>query len=461
MYLKTCIFAVCACLGGCISPSFYNPDADYVPEFKRVYSSWSATRVVSFSQPLQDRRVTFSYRDAKLVDVLRYLANECGVSAICAESLDSRPCTVEVRDETVSAVMSYLAKRYDVQITCDGRFYYIGRVSNSDKTVLVMPVYRLKDSEWKDLTSPLLSENGKVAVADGILVCCDYGTVTGRMARAVEQINSADIGCYIVQLWVLSLERDDARELGMDLTPTGDISAVLASGKVSSALGASIAGKLQYLCSRKHDDISCNTLFLLNDGAEGSFVRGVKVPIAKTSVSNQGAVSVIGYDYTQTGLQLSASVRSLSPDRVRMVLDVSNSSIQSYVGAAPQTLNQQLKCSPVVHVGDVYLLGSLDIRGSGKTEYLAGLKLSKSVGAVQVWGRVYRISDLQGAQIVGGAEGGTPSGGRLKTDSPGQGTSLFLQPLSAATPAPSSAIPVPASTATAAPVSVGMDHQHP
>ena len=390
------------------------PPPPAVPPFADIYTQWQASQVAAMPDSL-GKTVSCSFRDAPLLDVLRFISNTSGVSVICSESLDESTVSLECVNQSVADVLGYLAKRFDTQITSDGRFFYLGKISDTDKGVFVSAVRRLRDDDWLKLISPLLSRDGKASVVDGVLVVSDFGSVLSRVFRTVSDIQTADIGSYVVQLWVLSLEKNEASELGMALVPSGDISAALASAGHASAYSFALAGRLNYLLTRKHDDLSCNALFVLSDGAQGSIVRGVKVPIPKKTVSTYGTVQISGWDFVQTGLQLKASCRSLSADRCRVGLDISNSTIQQYIGDAPQTLEQTLSCSPIVRSGAVYLAGQMDTVSRSASVYAFGRSASGVAGVVQVWLRVYRIADTSGSvSPVGGTKGGTPLGGRIK-----------------------------------------------
>ena len=328
------------------------------------------------------------------------LASRVPVSVAWDERLDSLLVTVEAQDQEVGEILSIVARCAGVQVTVSGSNYFLGAVRPEDKGVLVRRVLRLDVEGIRGCVSCLLSESGKIqAFSDGLLVVGDRVEVLSRLNDLLDQVEGAPSATWVVQVLWVGVSRQKLRELGLDQSPTLTLAANFALSSAAGPAGAATATEaLSSLVRASWQDdgveVFADPLLLCMDGSKVSYVRGQQVPVPQSVVSDQGTVSTAGYTIIQTGFQLHLAVRECGVGAARCSVDVSDSSVSTYVAAAPVVNSEAANFDVVVKSGGAYLLGSL--RRVQKREHvgisnLFGFRREIDDQAGEVWLRCYRV----------------------------------------------------------------------
>lgn len=350
--------------------------------------------------------MTLSADGMPLAAFLRYLSDQGGVSVVAEEGFDTAPVTIDARDQPVSAVLGAVARRLGVQLTRSGSLYFLGALRPEDRGVLVRKVTRLGGPELAQAVTVLLSEFGRAtAYPDGLVVVGDRVEVLQRVTELLDSIESAPSESWAVQLHVVSITRSEASDLGLDVVPELEIAArfAAASGTLltpgsPTGTGATLAGGLTAILraerERRGVRMVADPLFVLVDGEEGTFRNGERVPVPRRTVSPEGTVTTLEFQYEQTGLDLRVTLRDLGAGRAMATVDVELSDIVGFIENAPRVRNQQFHTQAVLATGGVYLLGALrrDDENHGTLGVLGTRKTkADSEQVVQVWARAYRI----------------------------------------------------------------------
>lgn len=362
------------------------------PEFIDYYEQQKQKeRVGAQKQARDETLLTISTQDMPLTEFLRWLSNETGISVVCAETIDTRPVTVDIVKQGVDGILSVVARRLGVQVTRTANVYYIGDLRIEDKGVLVRRVSRLTGPEIIESIMTLLSENGRVAgYDDGLVIVGDKVEILQRVAELIEGVENAPSDSWFVQVFLLSFHNDNLLSFGVDLSldaayQKGLFSQdIIKDGFLSAAISASQEEKLVSLIS--------NPFFVMADGSTAFYVSGQNVPIPKKAVSDAGTITTTGYEYQQTGLQFKLSLRQVQQDKAFISLYFESSAIADYVEAAPVTLAEKFESAFNINSAVPYLVGS--IRTDKKSDKLSGWLSQQTSGSgdtLQIWCKAYKI----------------------------------------------------------------------
>lgn len=152
-----------------------------------------------------------------------------------------------------------------------------------------------------------------------------------------------------------------------------------------------------------------NGSFLLpSDSREGTIERRERIPIRLNSVSTSPGASVASSSLQtyKVGLSVKASVREVSDELVRLVVNCSSSDLTEFTGdGLPRIKTDEVDVSADVVNGGVYLLGSLrrESLTAGRGKWLQwGDKVQRDGAVVQVWARVFRVGVPVERELPGG-----------------------------------------------------------
>jgi type II secretory pathway component GspD/PulD (secretin) len=387
-------------------------------EFRDLYAKLSRIEPETVVRIEPGRLVTLSADGMQLAEFVRSLSDQTGVSVVVSDRLDDKRVTLDVKQVEIGMVLDMLARRMGVQVSRNGDVFFIGELRPEDRGVLVHKVRRLTRDEIVQIASVYSSDTGRLHVTDdGLLIVGDRVAVLDRIREMVERVEAVPVDTWVFQLHMVSMRRDDMSEFGFDVLPAADVAltfARAAGGDLTST--ATAAASLQAILradrERSSVDIVAEPMLLVAEGQTGSFIDGENVPVPRRSVSDQGTVTTVGFDFFQTGLEVEVIPRELAYDRGRFDIRVSIADITGFVNDAPIVNRQQLDIVLTAASGGVYLIGSLD-RGkrfnATTTAFQTVKKQDSESSVVQVWLRAYRIDGGGGIARRSEAETGDPS----------------------------------------------------
>lgn len=333
--------------------------------------------------------------------MIRQLSRHFRASIVCAAELDSAPCNVDLVNVTLSEALRAVARRCHSELTRLGSVWQIGILSREDRAVLVRRVNRLDKSQLDSLLSTVQSDLGAaVAYNDGVIVFSDRVEAITRLNGVLDQLETVESAAWVVQLYLLSFSDSDLQRLGLDVTPSLDLSARLAhaSGATSSASAAALAltAALDVSASKEKRAVVAQPLFIVHDGDTAKIDRIESIPIPRKTVSDQGTVSTSGFETIQAGLIIQCTVREQGKDSAKLSYAAELSRITGFVeNSAPIVSRERIESFASIQSGGTYLLGSLE-RDDRSAAESAGLSLRQhktdEKRVFQLWGRAYRIA---------------------------------------------------------------------
>ncbi len=262
----------------------------------------------------------------------------------------------------IRSLAMQLEEKQDV-IRRDKNVYLIGQATHDDMVVRVYHIAGESAESYKSAFSALLSSQAKVAVVNDTLVCKDIPTGIANVDLLFNSITSAR-GQYVVEVKFVEVNRSWAKSYGLKFENLGklDLNAVFGGGVESST---AIAG-LQLSALLDANETQNGAVLVTTqrvhciEGKDSDMQVGQTVPIAKKSVSDNGTVTTTDFEYVDTGMLLSVSVRSESDGNLRVSVKPEQSSIIGYIEGAPIRARRRLDTTAVIKAGGVVVVGGFD-----------------------------------------------------------------------------------------------------
>lgn len=353
--------------------------------------------------------VEISAKEMPVSDFLRLLSAKYSIALMWSEGMDKRLVSIEAAGVPLDEVLTGMARRFAVSLERVGRSWYVGEFRNEDRAYLVRKTSRLSKEALLAAVQVVLTDAGRAQVfEDGLLVCSDRSENLRRVVAVLEDVEAARSDAWVIQLFLLSTTKSATRELGVDTQALVDLSYTFAKDSIASVVspvsipnGVHLASKFDAVlrASASRDDVKLlgKPLFLVSDGQTSKLTSGLKVPIARKTVSDQGTVETAGYDYIQSGFESEVKIREGGNGTVFLSLNLSMGQITGYVESAPIQSQDQFNTVVCLASSGVYLLGALD-----RDEYRSGAsgimeplllkrQTEKRASQLQIWARLYRV----------------------------------------------------------------------
>jgi len=323
----------------------------------------------------------------------RILSDKFSIGMVYAESLSNKVITSEFKDTDLISVLNVISRQLSVDIVRVGNTYFIGALRPEDRGILVRRVLGYDSSELQGIVSSMLSTTGKSSVMSksSVVVVADHESVVRRISEMLDYLDSIDSSTWILQLCFVILRKDALTEAGFDVTSSGTISYNISENSVDMK-DFKLDGILNLMQNSTFADIYASPMLLVRDGTTAHWKDGKRVPIPKKTVSNYGVVTVSGYDYTDVGFLVEATVRQ-SKRGGRVTLKIEKSDIASYVEEAPLTTQSVYEIDIDMEPLTPYLLGELSLFKTLDTQdNILNFGRDKGKSVIQLWGQLYRIS---------------------------------------------------------------------
>ena len=429
-----------------------NSMADYtMPKFKDIYQNLLSAEKHQVSDNVDEpKTLTLSVNQMPLREFLLDINNRTGVSIICDMNLDDKPVTLDVVNMEIGDILSAVARRCGADVIVQNNLYYMGSLQAEDRGFLVRKVRRLNADDIEKVLSSLISDQGRVfASGDGLIVVGDRVRLLQRINSMLDELERQPANTWIVQMYLIANTTKGEREFGLDTSinagishtssrergrssnstsdrtrttkgnsslesidndPSSrsrlnsivddisnlDISAAFANSASKLVSDTEFRAVLKAARSSSDFDVLAEPMMLVVDGGEAKIRDGEKIPIPQKTVFETGTVTTVGYEYIDTGILVSSSIREMTQSTASCTLSIDITQINGYVEGAPITIGQSFSTTTVLESGGTYLIGSMSKSATTKDKSGAivntffGNKYSD--GVIMIWLRCYRIN---------------------------------------------------------------------
>lgn len=378
----------CICLPGCSLVKEIPQEDPFRILYDQLEAMPKSNDIQSDSMPL----LTFSAYQMPLALFSRVISDSFGIGVVFGDDLAAKTITAEFKDTDLSTVLTVVSRQIGVSVVKIGNTYFLGQLSESDRGILVRRILNYDTADLRSAVSSMLSGSGKYQVlANNVVLISDNDFVLRRVSEAIDYMEGISSDCWIIQLYFVNLRKDALLDAGFEVQSSGKISYNISNSEVS-AEDLKLDGFFNALMNSSYADMYASPMFIMRDNKVGKWQDGQRVPVPRKTVSDYGTVTTVGFDYVQTGVEVSASVRESSIGGV-LALDISLSDISSYVEYCPVV--SQSACNVEVDMlsDRLYLLGELQKYTDLDTQKNT-LQFGASRGRVvlQVWGKIYKIA---------------------------------------------------------------------
>lgn len=348
-----------------------------------------------------------------MVDFARHLSNLAGVSIIMEQSLDRSPVSIDVVEQPVGHVLSYVARRLGREVTRTGSLYFVGQLTEADKGVLVRRVQGLDSKGVQQAVSVLLSPDGKIAsFSNGLLVVGDRIDSLSKIEDMLRQLETQESPVWCVQLLEVVYTEEAAEVFRLDVAPTVQLAAAYASGPVlgGTALPAaafnggdvsSMVGISALLEASKTETgvaIGGRAMFLLADGETGRLKNGERFPILTTTTLTETRTQSEQVSFEQVGTEIEIGCREDIQGEASIEVSYSVSDILGMVEGYPRIANKSIDTKLRVSGSGSFLVGEYK-RQTQKRQASSWLTLGQSrtdaEELVQVWVVACRVGERE------------------------------------------------------------------
>lgn len=331
------------------------------------------------------------------MDFVRWLSEAANVSVVLQEDLDERELTIDLRDVPLSRLLALVSRRLGVQVTKLGTVYYIGNLGPEDRGYLVRKVRRLDPESLDQAAAIVMSELGEVVVMqDGVAVFSDRVEALTRLGSMLDEVETAELGFWLVQFHLINIDRRNFRELGLDVTPLLEISARMATGGGASQFDA-VAGFDAILRAAANNEamtVKSAPLFVMRDGGISSISNTRDIPVPLRTTSDEGTVTTDGFEIVSIGTTINLTLREATANTATVNVQLEQSQLAGFVESAPIKVANRFSTEAPLASGGVYLLGSMST-DSTRDSIEGPVKLTfvdeDDASIIQIWCRVMKI----------------------------------------------------------------------
>ena len=391
-----CLTAVLFLCSGC---SYFGKVPEHDP-FVKLYNIKPVSKKPLSSDNGKSLSLTFSAKNMPLSAFCRIVSDKTNVGIVFNSSLSNSLISGEFKDSNVGEVLNVISRQLNVECLRVGATYFLGKIRPEDRGVLVKKVRGFNPDELKTSISTLLSDVGKVeAFSSGIVVVSDREHILSKINTMCNYIEAGFSGSWIVQLYFVIVRKGAMANAGFDTTSSGKFSYDI-SNSTLNVEDIRLDGLFKVVSQSSFADMYASPMLLMRDGVSGTWKDGERIPIPKKSVSNYGVVTTEDFEYIDTGLNITCTVRESSSGAV-LNLNVSISDVIRYVEYSPVTSQCVFNSEFELKQNKVYLIGEMSrykILNTQNNILNFGTDRGKSV--IQVWGSVYRIGDVCKGKIL-------------------------------------------------------------
>ncbi|MEM9346436.1 MAG: hypothetical protein AAGB26_07455 [Planctomycetota bacterium] len=249
--------------------------------------------------------------------------------------------------------------------------YYIGTPSKNDLVAEVFYVTSESAEQYVEAVELIGTENANATFIGDTLVVTDTPDGMRRITKLFDALGSAR-GQWIVEVRYVEVTKTASSQLGIDWSLSGTATLKADAGDVTSLAQNGLALVLEGVASADAEDTGVrlieSTQLLCIEGDTARMQIGQTTPIARRSVSDQGTVTVTGFDEIDTGTLLKLDVRSEPDGRLRMIIDYELSNITGFVSDNPIRTRRRVESSAVLAPGGTLILGGFTSQRESDTD---------------------------------------------------------------------------------------------
>lgn len=207
-----------------------------------------------------------------------------------------------------------------------------------------------------------------ISVVEGHVVVAGSKSDVKRFKDVAAELRDRPPGQWSVTCWIISMDNNSDFGLGVRGSP-GVFASVLWGKDVYQTLyGVFFEVEGTAFGNTTEAQLLTKSSIVLVEGRKSEVGSTIETPIPRRSVSPQGTVQVIGYDYVTSGLLLTL-IGTPIDNGLEVTLKPELSAVTGYVGDSPILAKRSTECTCLVRDGAVVVLSGMEeLSDSGSWE---------------------------------------------------------------------------------------------
>ena len=334
--------------------------------------------------------------------VLLEIADQLGVSISLPAGAESETVTVDYHQANTRRVLTELANRLElVPRYQDGIFTFTKPDVDTHDFIVIRSGY-IEPELMQATLQEQLGENASVDLLDDRIIITAPAEILTRASEIAEQATTGADG-WMLEVKVITMTETLQSDLGLQWSAGGV--AKLSANRLHSVFESDIL--IEVIANATKTDggarlLDTATLHIV-EGTTSTLNRGQRIPIPKFTTTIEGASTLTGFEYVNTGFTLEASAQRV-PGGVRLNLNPTISSVVGFVREAPITQQSTMSADVILADGEWVILTGLDaFRDSQTTTGIPGIDLpvfhreteERSMESIQILIRAHRVHRSQ------------------------------------------------------------------
>lgn len=273
----------------------------------------------------------------------------------------ARPLLVNYAGVPAQAVFEDLARQTDLELTFEHGIIRLGQPTRTKASYATLTAGFEASAHLADVIRQ--ADAGTPTIAGTRLI------VTGTKAqvlKATEIVEAAQGGRdgWLIEVLVARITNELSRRIGISADVSGGATISLSANtsgpsrqNISAQLLAELLGELAE--TRTGAQILTRATLYVLEGGVGNLRQGDVVPVPRRTVSDQGTVTVTGFDMVQAGISLEVALRRIPAGRVVATLTPEISAVVGFVQDAPIVSTSKASAEIILNPGEWIVLSGL------------------------------------------------------------------------------------------------------
>ena len=383
------ISLVCSC-----NSIFEDQNANFKNVYKSVLDSREAVEDSQIS-----KKITFSVRQISIRDFAVWFSDTYDIGFVYSENLVDKKLDLELKEADINEVVNSVARYLNVDALPLGNSYYVGEQKPSDNSVLVKKVRGVNIEDLRRLMSSITGKEGSSTASvteDGIVFMIDKEQNLQPIIRALDTLEQDYKTAWVVQLYMFDLDTEKVRNLGIDISASGNIAYRFLKPNFDSLDGelqnVLLNGLIDFSQGSDHVSLVSNPLFVMRDGKSFNFSNLNQFPYVKKVTTQEGFVEEADVTFIDSGLDLKVDLREMIKGSM-LSINLTNSKVLAIdPNSQLPIINAVTVQSEVpLHQSGIYLLCQSDYNEQRLESSWTHRNQTQNTSVLQIYAKVFKL----------------------------------------------------------------------
>jgi hypothetical protein len=333
---------------------------------------------------------TVRFDDISFCNAMSVISSQTGVAIVWSSECDNVIVSGIFENQTVSGILSVIARRCNASLAEVGGVFYIGSEKKTDNVISVVRLPAADSKEVLDSVKTSMSEFGSVSVIGSCLWVSDRIDNVRKVVFAVENLRNRLNRSYIAEVFFIRVREQDLLQLQASLRINQvDIFASSFNVEQLFSMFVNADGSLGSV------SVDHRPVLYLTEGRKSTFEDGSDIVLERKSISPEGYSTTTGYEKFTDGLKITMGLNRINDVTYSLDLDLSVAVFQEsekQTGVVPRTDRSTLQHpGMLVTDGGVYYAGSIRRKTDNNSFGIFTYRNEKLDDILTVWVRVREL----------------------------------------------------------------------